>query len=147
MTKINGLPVGDAASPIRLTITARDIRDGAPLNPNACAIALAATRHIEGVTAAKAHLGRIYLMIRGKWRRFMTSGALGREICAFNRGGKFYPGEYDLLPIPAKNVIRRAKGAASSSSRKASSGRRRKPHTPRACATPRIQTNPQRKEG
>jgi len=127
MKRIDGQPVANSATSIRLTITERDIKDGAPLNPNACAIALAAQRHIEGVTAARAHLGCIYLMIRGKWRRFHTSGALSREIVAFDRGGKFYPGEYDLLPVPAHTLIKRAR-KPSSTPRRRGPPRRRKPH-------------------
>jgi len=116
MKRIDGQVVGNAAAPIRLEITEKDIRDGAPLNPNACAIALAAQRHISGVTAAKAHLGCIYLCIRGKWRRFKTSGALGREITAFDRGGKFFPGTYELVPPPV--VAKRKRTSSSGRSRR-----------------------------
>ena len=125
MKKIDGLPVGNAALPIRLTITPRDIRDGAPLNPNACAIALAACRHVKGVSAALAHLGCIYLCINGQWRRFKTSGALGREITAFDRGGKFYPGEYDLLPVTVARLVKRRVRSSGNGSRRV---KRRKPH-------------------
>lgn len=127
MKRIDGQPVGNAALPIRLTITKQDIQDGAPLNANACAIAVAACRHVKGVTAAFAHLGCIYLCIKGKWRRFMTSGALGREIVAFDRGGKFYPGEYDLLPPSVKKLVKR-RAASSGASRRRGGARRRKPH-------------------
>lgn len=125
MKRIDGLPVSNAAAPIRLTITSKDIRDGAPLNSNACAIALAATRHVAGVTAAKAHLGCIYLMIRGNWRRFKTSGALSREITAFDRGGKFWPGDYDLLPVPVSSLVKRKRPSSSNGARR---HRRSKPH-------------------
>lgn len=128
MRKIDGMPVGNAALPLRLKITPADIKKGAPLNPNACAIAVAACRNAKGVTAAKAHLGCIYLMIKGEWRRFRTSNALAREIVAFDRGGKFYPGEYDLLPVPTTALIRRARSKAGRTIRRPSKVKRRKPH-------------------
>ena len=131
MKKIDGEPVGNAAVAIRLTITAADIQKGAPLNPNACAVALGACRQLPQVTAAKAHLGCIYLRFKGQrgWRRYRTSLALAREIVAFDRGGKFYPGEYDLLPIPVAALIRRVRGEVlriASAHRRGP--KRRKPH-------------------
>jgi hypothetical protein len=124
---IDGKPVGNAAMPIRLTVTAADIKGGAPLNPNACAVALGACRQIKGVTAAKAHLGCIYLLFNGQWRRYRTSEALAREIVAFDRGGKFYPGEYDLLPVPVGALLKRIRGTTKPRQRRRGS-KRRKPH-------------------
>jgi hypothetical protein len=128
MRKIDGEPVGNAAVAIRLTITKADIQKGAPLNPNACAVALGAVRQMPEVIEAKAHLGCIYLRFRGQrgWRRYRTSQALAREIVAFDRGGKFFPGEYDLLPVPTGALIKRLRGESKPRSR--SGPKRRKPH-------------------
>jgi hypothetical protein len=127
LKKIDGLPISNSAVPILLTVSAADIQKGAPLNPNACAVALAACRNVKGVSAAKAHLGCIYLNIRGNWFRYRTSEALSREIVAFDRGGKFYPGEYYLLPVPTAALIRRIRGIAATP-RKLSKVKRHKPH-------------------
>lgn len=127
MKKIDGKPIGNAAMPIRLKITEADIKAGAPLNPDACAVALAACRKVKGVTAAKAHLGCIYLLLNKRWQRFMTSGPLRTEIVAFDRGGRFWPGEYDLLPVPTAALIRRIRGETLASPQR-KRAKRRKPH-------------------
>jgi hypothetical protein len=128
MRTIDGKSVSNAAMPIRLTISEQDIKKGAPLNPNACAVALAACSKVKGVTAAKAHLGCVYLMLNGQWRRYRTSEALTREIVAFDRGGRFWPGEYDLLPVPIAAVIRRIRGEQPRRSSSSKRSKRRKPH-------------------
>jgi hypothetical protein len=131
MKKIDGMPVVDAAAPVRLKITDADIASGARKNPNACAVAVAACKRIRGVTAAKAHLGCIYLMLNGKWRRYYASGPIRVEMIAFDRGGDFYPGQYDLLPVPTGKVVKRqaARSAAHRSPVKRGPRRpRRKPY-------------------
>lgn len=107
MKRIDGLTVSNAAVPIRLNVTAADIKKGAPKNPNACAIALAAVRQIKGATAAKVHLSCVFVMIRGEWWRYRTPEYATREIIAFDRGGTFIPGEYDLLPMSTASLVRR----------------------------------------
>jgi hypothetical protein len=126
MKKIDGLTVSNAAMPIRLNVTAADIKKGAPKNPNSCAIALAAVRQIKGATAARVHLSCVYVMIRGEWRRYRTPEYATREIVAFDRGGTFIPGEYDLLPVPTGALIKRIRGEAPT--RKRSSTKRRPRH-------------------
>src|SRR5262245_8859589 len=117
--KIDGQVVGNAMTPVRFTVTEQDIREGKPLNPNACAIALACVRQIKGVTAAKAHLGCIYLMRSGKWIRYRTSHQLAREVVAFDRGGKFWPGIYELIPPPIYDRSpHRARSSSSTKRRK-----------------------------
>jgi len=125
--KIDGMPVGNAFMPIRLKVTEADIKNGARKNENACAIAVAAVRQVKGVTAAKVHLGVIYLCQNGQWKRWHTSNGARTEIIVFDRGGRFVPGEYDLLPVPPQSLLRRYRAAA-----KPRPGpkrrRRRKPH-------------------
>lgn len=127
MKHIDGQPVHNAAMPVRLKITTEDIENGAPLNPNACAVALAAVRQLPGVTAAKAHLGCVYLRHGKEWRRYRTSPSIRTEIVAFDRGGKFWPGEFYLLPIPVGSLIRRIRGQAASPSTKRKSPSKRRP--------------------
>lgn len=107
MKQIDGRPVANASMPIRLSVTEADIKNGAPKNPYACAIALAAVRQVKGATAAKVHLSCVYIMIKGEWRRYRTPEYATREIVAFDRGGRFIPGDYDLLPVPTAELVRR----------------------------------------
>lgn len=125
MKKIDGEPVADAMSRIRIDVTRRDIEGGTPLNPNSCAIARACVRQIPRVTAAKVHLGRVYLRYEGekRWRRLMVPGYARIEIIAFDRGGRFVPQQIDLFPPPIKVLSRYRKPA---SSRAASSGKRQR---------------------
>jgi hypothetical protein len=125
MKKIDGLPVGNAHMPIRLEVTKQDITKGARKNANSCAIAVAAVRQIKGVTAAKVHLGVIYLCQNGRWRRWHTSSAARTEIIVFDRGGRFVPGQYDLLPVPPQSLLKRTRRGPRPGPKRR---RRRKPH-------------------
>lgn len=102
--KINGLPVVDAPKPVKLHITPQDVAKGSTKDPGACAAARACMRELNA-EAARVHIGRTYLKLKDKWVRFHTSRALRSEIIAFDRGGKFEPGEYYLSPMqPAKRT-------------------------------------------
>src|SRR5437868_5139624 len=105
MRKIDGMAVGNAALPVRITVTEEDVKEGRRKNPDACAVALAAVKRVKGVTAAKAHLGCIYLLINGRWRRWMTPAALRTEIIVFDRGGRFHPQVFDLHPPPPARLM------------------------------------------
>jgi|HubBroStandDraft_1064217.scaffolds.fasta_scaffold192151_2 hypothetical protein len=98
---IEGKPVLNAKRRITLHISPADVTKGAKKNPLGCAAALTAMREIPNCTKAKVHLGRVYLFNEEKksWLRFKTSDALRTEIVAFDRGGSFTPGEYDLIPL------------------------------------------------
>ena len=122
--KINGLPVKNAKKPISLHITAKDILASKSKKPDNCAAAVACKRQL-GATEARVHVGRTFLRFNGHWERYLTSRALRAEIVAFDRGGKFEPGEYMLSRLqkshtnrakqttypkkPAKKVKKRAK--------------------------------------
>lgn len=108
MRKIDGMDVGNAALPIRISVTEEDVREGLRKSPDACAVALAAVKRVKGVTAAKAHLGCIYLLVNGRWRRWKTPAALRTEIIVFDRGGRFHPQDFYLNPPPAGQLIARA---------------------------------------
>lgn len=105
--KIDGLPVTNAKAPLVISITERDCSEGSTKDPTCCAAALCCARlpKVEGV---RIHIGRVYLLIYGKWVRYLTPKSLRTEIIAFDRGGKFAPGEYQLAPMqPAKSTGRR----------------------------------------
>lgn len=103
MTKlyeIGGIPVVDSREPVYFEITAEDIQGARRKQPNACAVARACARELH-VKEARIHLGRIYLLKRGahQWERYVTPASLRDEIIAFDRGGRFQPGEFYLAKI------------------------------------------------
>lgn len=111
---INGKPVVNAKKTVTLHISAMDAKKGNVKDPGACAAARAAMRAVPNCVAARIHIGRAYLLgSNGKWLRFKTPESLRGEIIAFDRGGKFQPGEYtlrpmspsDLKPHKAKNFV------------------------------------------
>jgi hypothetical protein len=129
MKRIDGMEVGNGTYPLTLQVTEADVKNGAPKNPNACAIAVAAMRQLKGVTAAKVHLGVLYLLQRGRWRRWQTSGPARTELIVFDRGGRFAPGVYDFLPPSTGGIIKRvAPKTAAATARTRQRLPRRKPH-------------------
>lgn len=106
MRRIDGELVADAAMALRVEVTKRDIEQGAPLNQNACAIAVACRRQLKGVTDAYVHLGRLFLCINGHWKRWYVPRYARDEIVAFDRGGKFVPQEIIFTPPPPTRLVR-----------------------------------------
>lgn len=127
MKRIDGQPVANGYRRIRIKVTADDVKKGAPLNPNACAIALACMRQIPRLVGAKVHLGRLYLLFEGatRWQRWTVPEYATREIVAFDRGGKFVPQEIDFQPPPIQ-VLERYRKAPTPKAR--ASGKRRRIH-------------------
>ncbi len=105
--RIDGLKVVDPRSPIVITVTPRDAKNGQNKNPSGCAAALACVRDVPGCTQARVHLGRTYLRLEDKWLRFKTPRPLRTEIVSFDRGAIFQPGEFRLEPLAPSD---RAKG-------------------------------------
>jgi hypothetical protein len=97
--RIAGKVVQAAKGSVKIHITPRDIKLGDTKDPGACAAARALVRE-TGCKQARVHIGRTYLLVDDKWLRYRTSGALRSEIIAFDRGGNFEPGEYQLHPVP-----------------------------------------------
>jgi hypothetical protein len=101
--EIAGKKVVDAKRPAKIVITERDAKVGDNKNPSSCAAALAAKRDIPECLSARVHIGRVYIEQKDKWVRFMTPDSLRSEIIAFDRGGSFQPGEYELkAPAPSE---------------------------------------------
>ena len=97
--KIEGLPVIDSRRKAIVNITKADIKRGSRKKPEACAVALACIREL-GVDEALVHATRAYLRKGLKWTRYFTPSAIRSEIIAFDRGGAFEPGKYELHPVP-----------------------------------------------
>ncbi len=103
-TKLDNKPINNAHRGLRVEINDADISTGKRLNPDACAAANALC-NMKDVEAAKVYRHCVYLKRNGKWQRFRTSSALRLETIVFDRGGKFLPGEYDLLPVPISEIV------------------------------------------
>jgi hypothetical protein len=101
--KLGGLPVYDAKEPISFTVTKRDVDRGGVQQPESCAMALACKReqHSKDV---RIHLHYSYILEKDHWVRYRTPTSVSREIIAFDRGGTFEPGEYQLL-VPYKSDL------------------------------------------
>jgi len=96
---IAGKKVVNGQRKVKLHISAADTKakKGDPQN---CAAARAILREVPNCMAARVHVGRVYLLKKdGNWHRYKTPDALRTEIVAFDRGGKFIPGEYELVPM------------------------------------------------
>lgn len=120
--KINGKPVVNAKRRVTLHISAKDTVAGAVKDPGACAAARAAIREVPNCTAARIHLGRAYIFQKDKWLRYKTTDALRSEIIAFDRGGRFAPGSYDLRPLSPSDMAPKVKNFISSDTNRATPG-------------------------
>ncbi len=111
LNQIEGLPIFDAKKAIKLTVTKGDIRNADPKRPNSCAVAVACQRSTHA-KEVRVHLGRIYVRTNDtNWQRFMTPKPMRDEIIAFDRGGKFEPGEFTLAPPqPSKKASGKRQG-------------------------------------
>ena len=124
MVTIEKRQIKDATRKLTLEITKRDISSSKRRSPEACAAAHCILR-MEGVQAAQVHKTRTYIKIRGQWVRYMTPGSLRTELVAFDRGGRFEPGEHILLPVP---VYERPTGKRQGSANDKRKGGRRSYH-------------------
>lgn len=108
--KIDGKHVRDAAGDIVVTVKPVDIRRADKKDPTCCVVALAAQRE-QGVKAARIHVSKSYLLHSDNiWRRYNTPQSLRQEIVAFDRGGKFQPGDYTLQKPSGTTRLGAARG-------------------------------------
>lgn len=108
--EINGKKVVDATRKAKIHITQTDATKGANKDPAACAAARAAKRDIADCISARVHIGRVYVETKDKWIRYFTPEALRTEIIAFDRGGTFQPGVYELKPTGPSETEKARKG-------------------------------------
>jgi hypothetical protein len=102
--QINGKPVVNAKRKLVLHISAADIKAAKSKDPALCAAARAAMRVVPNCIAARVHLGRAYILQKNVWHRFKTPEPLRGEIIAYDRGGKFEPGDYELCPMSPSDM-------------------------------------------
>lgn len=98
--KIKGIQVKDATKKVTIKIAPADCKFGSSKDPGMCAAAKACLRQVPSCTEARVHISRTYLKVGNHWLRFQTPAALRGEIVTFDRGGKFTPGDYYLMPMP-----------------------------------------------
>jgi hypothetical protein len=131
--RINGLKVVDPKSKVTLHITKADITKGNTKDPAACAAARCIMREIPECVEARVHLGRTYIKTKEKWLRYQTPESLRSEIIAFDRGGVFEPGVYELRPMSPSNRLGKQQGLAESQTKphkfRAGNPKRKSPHT------------------
>ena len=94
-TKYDTKNVVDATTDITLTILPTDVV-GADLKAPGNCVAARACRRQENLEA-RIHITRVYLRNGGTvWTRYIVPTNLRTEIIAYDRGGAFVPGTYQL---------------------------------------------------
>ncbi len=95
------LPVIDATHPLLLHVLTDDISKASLKEPQNCAVARACKRELHA-KEVRVHLGRVYIRTNeSNWVRYETPRPMRTEIVAFDRGGKFEPGTFELK-VPAQ---------------------------------------------
>lgn len=126
--------VRDADEAVVLGVTDSDIRRGRPKDPFSCALAECGKRQ-EQVDAAVIRQRSAYLIREGDAVRYSVPVTVRQELVAFDRGGKVFPGRYELRVPPASQRL----GADARQKKKANGSRTRR--TPAAVhVTPRHVT-------
>lgn len=98
--KIDGIPVQYAKRPIKIKVTAADIAKADRGEPESCAVARACRRELH-CTEARVHATRTYIRKSpNMWTAYATPARLRTELVAFDRGGRFEPGEFELKVPP-----------------------------------------------
>src|SRR5262245_7109233 len=144
MKKIDGKRIANAAHRLRIDVTAEDIRNGRPLNHNACAIAVAVKRQVPKARNVFTHLGTLYVEIEGRgWLRWHVPEYATREITAFDRGGRFVPTEIDFTPLPIVSFVKKRRASSGPSKRP----RRVKRHYTEGVRQPAYTNEPPAKKG
>jgi len=112
--KIEGVEVKNALRPMRVDVSQKDIENGEPMQPDACALAKCIVRTTKA-SKAIVHRHVIYVKIGKEWFRFKTSESARIETIVYDRGGRFMPGEYDFGVMPIAQTIARSKMRTSAS--------------------------------
>lgn len=112
--EIDGKPIIDAKRAVVIHITDSDVDNADPKKPENCAAAACIKRELHA-HEVRVHLSRVYILAnKGNWQRYVTPDNLRNEIIAFDRGGKFAPGEYKLVPFqPAHRLGKKRKSGKS----------------------------------
>lgn len=94
-----GLKIVEATESLPITVTARDAKVGARMDPKNCAFAKACKRQND-LVAAYFFPTFTYLETKNKELiRYKNPPSVQREVISFDRGGTLAPGDYMLSPI------------------------------------------------
>ena len=99
---------------LRFVVEKRDIENGQPNDPCACAAARALRRHFDAKEVFVFRNVTYILRKDGTALRYHTPAQLRLETIVFDRNGEFYPGEYELQAAPLAEVMRKSKAASTS---------------------------------
>jgi hypothetical protein len=112
---------------LKFEITKRDIEQGQPGDPCACAAARA-LRRVFDAKMTFVYRDVTYILKKDDTAlRYHTSAPLRLETIVFDRNGQFYPGEYMLEPAPLveKTTSRSSKSATTTRGKNSRRGERR----------------------
>ena len=124
--KIGGRNCIDATHTIKIAITQEDTELASRKDHTNCALSRACMKQ-EG-TDAIVSLSRVYLKMpdRNVWVRYFLSDSAGKQITAFDQGGYFKSGIYELRPAP-KNTMLGARTGSSKDKPSANAKKRKSP--------------------
>jgi hypothetical protein len=125
---------------LRFKVSAKDIENGQPNDPCACAAARALKRHFDAKEVFVYRNVTYILRKDGNALRYHTSPALRLETIVFDRNGEFFPGEYDLEPAPLTREVSPKTKSVGGSSRRNASGQRRAIPNVRPTASTKLPT-------
>lgn len=108
--KYKGYEVISSARRLRIEVTAKDIDNGTPLDPENCAAAECIKRTL-GASDVAVHRGVVYIQRKaeGKYMKYRTTSSLRMETIIYDRGGRFMAGEYDLREVPVNEIVKKKK--------------------------------------
>jgi hypothetical protein len=102
--RANGLKIKDAKTPLDISVNKADLRGARKKDPANCAFAKACKRQ-EDVDEV-FFFGTTAYTKKGKTlTRYLMPTSMQKEVVAFDRGGKFEPGEYNLkAPVKTQKL-------------------------------------------
>jgi hypothetical protein len=119
--------VQDATEDLTMEVTKADCASKAVKDHQACAMAVACKRklHLDDVIISRS----MAYLVRGKVAtRYELPETVSREVIAFDRGGAFQPGEYELVKPEPYNALGSSRHETGGSTHVAHSGGRGKAH-------------------
>lgn len=98
--------VEDSKKDAMIEVLPQDIKSSTVRNHNACALAVACKRKLkaDGIIIS---VSKAYIIKGTKAVRFDLAESAAREIVAFDRDGRFEPGEYKLSKPPKYHALGR----------------------------------------
>lgn len=109
--RIGATKISNSHRGVVFDITKRDIENGQPNDPCACAAARALKRQFDAKETFVFRDVTYILKKNGEAMRYHTSSALRLETIVFDRNGEFYPGSYALEPAPLTVKTKNKPGA------------------------------------